>query len=103
MTSKSCTASNPLRIDLRVLRGFACRFNSDPCFIELRMLHALSPFDKVAVDRVQMAVSGLDDRGIVIGSARLIFQVASDRPGMAFVLGEGDRQAIAALGGVVVD
>lgn len=78
----------PLRLDLRVLHGFACCFISDPCFIELRMLHALSPFDKVAVDCVQTAISGLDDRGIVIRPAGLIFQVAGDRPGMAFVLGD---------------
>ncbi len=60
----------------------------------------------IAVDDVQGAVATLEDGGIMAaggaGGAQVAFEVAGVGPGAASVGGEGDREAVASVFGVVI-
>src|SRR5436190_4872485 len=105
-------ASNPGLVEMRVLDRLADRA---PLVVLLRRRRR----DEVAVTRVQGAVTGLDDRRIVVLAAhrrdlrrglprrsrrrrRVLLEIPRPRPRPAFVLGNRDRQPVAPLLEIVV-
>ena len=75
----------------------------DPGFVEGDIFHGLALGNEVAVDGVDGGVASLNDRRIVIRARWMMLQMPADRPGATLVLGEGQRQAVAVIGRVVVD
>ena len=68
-----------------------------PSLIERGMLHAFAAVHEIAVDGVDRAVAALDDRRVVIATLLVLLQMPRPFPGLAFVVGDRNGQAVAAV------